>query len=78
MVTKEQRRNWLPLEGIMQERHGDTGYCSDYMFMGMHGKIYMYKNRDTRRYLLIDDDLNFYENYNKKCSEEKAFMIVNS
>ena len=50
LTTQEQeKRNWLPLEGVMIERHGDAGYCADYMFMGMHGKIYMYKNRDSRR-----------------------------
>ena len=49
--------NWTPLE-----RAVPANWLADFMHMGEHGTIQLYKRRDNRRYLNIDSDcLRFYQ-----------------
>ncbi len=48
--------NWRPLEVNVSPHH-----LEEFMHMGEHGTIQLYKHRDTRRYLNIDSDcIRFY------------------
>ena len=42
---------WLPLEQML-----GPVLCVDFMFMGRCEQIYLYKHKDTRRYLNIAPD----------------------
>jgi hypothetical protein len=41
--------DWKPLEGVLSRE-----LCEEFMFMGTTSGIFLYKHRDTRRYLNID------------------------
>jgi hypothetical protein len=41
--------NWKPLKNILPM------YCNDFMIMGTSGNIILYKNRNTRKYIYIDE-----------------------
>lgn len=67
--------NWKPLETVMTRR-GDINECGNFMFMGsreIDGKTkHLYKNKNTRRYLTLDNEGCFYIG-NEEITEEKAF-----
>ncbi|MGB7986266.1 MAG: hypothetical protein WCF54_13960 [Terracidiphilus sp.] len=42
--------DWKPLEGVLS-----SDDCSCFMYMGVTNGIVLYKHRDTRRYLNIDE-----------------------
>ena len=46
---------WTPLREIVGHES-----CDQFMFMGRAGVIYLYKHKDTRRYLNIDVDGRFW------------------
>lgn len=77
MTMKMKKINeWKPLETVMEKR-GNIYECSMFMYMGTKDDRYhLYKHVNTRRYLTIDDDCNFYIGYNNKVTEQEAFDYV--
>ena len=65
--------SWIPLERAL----GSAG-CDDFMWMGAAGSIQFYKNRDTRRYLLIDAQTGFFhdDQDGRQLSREYALNYV--
>ena len=62
-------RVWIPLEKYL----GSAEACGAFMYMGVAGSVYLYKNIISRRYLNIDSEGNCY-----KYDGVGAYVLIDS